>query len=129
MDALIQLSEILRNLALPLIGLLAALVAVWQARMSEKRNGIDQLARSVELLSSQNSATRRAAFAMLLDATQNKTIGAMALEALSAYIDEVDDNEELRALSEMVRKKPDRQIVDAIVSALEKPSRRRGTDG
>lgn len=112
MDALIQISEILRNLTLPGIALFAALIATWQARMIQRRNGMEQIAKSVELLDRSSRAQRQAAIAMLLDATQNRTVSAVALEAISTYIDEVTDAEELKAIAAAAEGTPARPLID-----------------
>lgn len=118
MDALIPISEILRNLTLPGIALFAALIATWQARMVQRRNGMEQIAKAVDLLDRSNRAQRQAAIAMLLDATQNRTVSAVALEAFSSYIDDVTDVEELRAIAAAAEGTPAKPLIDIVLDDI-----------
>ncbi|MBO0664120.1 hypothetical protein LQ948_15915 [Jiella sp. MQZ9-1] len=97
MDPLIGLSEVARNLALPAIGSFGVLIACWQALMARRKNGLDILAKSAELFAGADAGGKRAAFALLLDAAENRSTREMALPLLLHYISEEDDMDVLQS--------------------------------
>jgi hypothetical protein len=103
MDGLIFLSEIARNITLPVVAILGALIAYWQAQMGKRRNGNDLVAKAAELVASANAKTKLAAYALLLEAISNSASREMASRLFLTYIGEEEDVEILQNLRRLTQ--------------------------
>ena len=119
MGGLIALSEIARNLALPVIAVLGAFIALWQAKMSKRKNGFDLVVKAGELYAIDNREKRLASYAALLEASFNTDSRQVATVLFSSYVSRESDLATLQALRDVASDATALKWIEARIASVD----------
>ncbi|MEL6921545.1 MAG: hypothetical protein AAFO77_11095 [Pseudomonadota bacterium] len=117
-------SEVVRNAALPVLGLIGSVLAWRQLRISQGRLGTEQMAKAVDMLDGSQRSTRIAGYRLLLEAQKNTIVRRLAIETFLTYL---GGEEDVVVLKSLQAGKPS-PLVDEAISAATQRLQGKGKD-